>query len=74
LDLRKPKIKPKSESKSKKLAFLNKIPLKRKSGKSEAKTDDSETGSKGSKLKGAFGKIGNLKKAIPHKGKGEKKE
>jgi len=70
LDLRKPKIKPKSESRFKKLAGLKTKLHRKKEGKTES--EGTEEKSKASKFKGAFGKIGKLKKAIPHKSKNKK--
>ena len=70
LDLRKPKIKPKSKSRFKKLAGL-KDKLHRKKG-DRTESEGSKEKSKPSKFKGAFGKVGKLKKAIPHKTKKKK--
>lgn len=70
LDLKKPKIKPKSESRFKKLAGLKDKLHRKKGGKTES--EGTEEKSKISKFKGAFGKIGKLKKAIPHKSKKKK--
>jgi len=72
LDLRKPKIKPKSESRFKKLAVLKDKLHRKKGGKTES--EGTEEKSKASKFKGAFGKVGKLKKAIPHKSKKKKEE
>lgn len=75
LDLRKPKIKEGTKSKFKNLAVFKKLPFKRKSGESASNNETPESAtSRASKIKGVFGKIGNLKRAIPHKGKREKKE
>ena len=52
--------------------FLKKIIPSRKGKKSESAPSEEKT--KKSKLKGSFGKIGNLKKAIPFKGRKGKKE
>ena len=71
LDLRKPKIKPKSESRFKKLVGLKNKLHRKKGGKTES--EGTEGKSKASKFKGAFGKIGKLKKVIPHKGKKKEK-
>jgi len=78
------KVKPKKPSKFKtkivgKLPKLKQGGLKRKDKKG---ADKGETGSdevkdkesKGSKLKGRFGKIGKLKKVIPNKGKRNEKK
>lgn len=71
LDVRKPKIKPKSESRFKKLGGLKRL---RRGKKSEnAGSASSEKSSKTSKLKGKIGKIGKLKNAIPHRGKNKEK-
>ena len=56
-----------SSDKTKTPSFLKKIiPIKGKKGKEKG---SSEKESKGSKIKGVFGKIGKLKKAIPNKKK-----
>lgn len=71
LDIKKPKIKPKSESRSKKLGGLKRF---RRGKKSEnVESTSSEKTSKVSKLKGALGKIGKLKNVIPHRGKNKEK-
>lgn len=72
LDLRKPKIKEKPESKLGKLNILKKIKGRKKGEKSESSSSDDKF--KGSKIKSIFGKVGKLKNAIPGKGKKEKKE
>ncbi|MCK4365432.1 MAG: hypothetical protein KAW45_05230 [Thermoplasmatales archaeon] len=68
LDFKTPKpSEPKSESKKR-----FKLPIPKRKGKSkEGETKTTEKKSKG--LKGKLGKIGNLKKVIPSKGKKEKK-
>jgi len=72
LDLRKPKIKEKSVSKLGKINILKKIKSRKKGEKSVGSSSDDK--SKGSKIKGVFGKVAKLKNAIPGKGKKEKKE
>jgi hypothetical protein len=72
LDLRKPEIKPKSESRFKKLAGLKRFRRGKKSESTESAS--SEETSKASKLKGKFSKIGKLKNAIPHRGKNKEKK
>jgi len=61
--------KPKPESKRRFNFSKLKIKRKRKNEKTEKETETSEKKSKFSKLKGGLGKIGKLKKAIPHRGK-----
>ena len=70
LDLRKPKIKPKSESRFKKLTGLKGKLRRKKGGKTELEVTEEK--SKTSKFKGALDKVGKLKKAIPHKSKNKK--
>lgn len=70
IDLKKPKS---SKPKSKKRFNLKKIVTKRRGKTKETEVETTEKMSKISKLKGGFSKISKLKRAIPHKGKMEKK-
>ena len=70
--MRKPKFKEKGESKFKKLGGL-KNKLRRKKGE-KAETAGEGKKSKSGRFKGGLGKIGNLKKAIPFKGKKKEKD
>jgi len=78
MDLRKPVPKEPSKLKAKlagKLPKLKKSSLKRKGKKGESdESTGTEKKSKGSKLKGGFGKIGKLKGVIPSKGKKKEKK
>ena len=72
LDLKKPKIKEKSGSKSKRFGGLKKLARRKKGEKAESEGESKE--SKTGRFKGALGKVGKLKKVVPSRGRKKEKE